>query len=269
MFSRGGLVRFSGVVFLAACLLIGSLGTVFAAVSDAYLFADATTPDTTSNPAPNATYAYVKPMAYNNIQVPAGILGLVQKHGYCAKIQNNSGNKIFVPIATLNEYKAFLDNVHTSIPDVTLSACTAAVATCANPPANATMCSSDEAAIAAELVPACSSPAGSAPKCQYVCNSGYFKNGMQCAPDEQECGYSNYGTSFLCMYYFGDSVVARWNNAVLYQANNLYPAKCAERIANFTYSNPLSSGSYYYWPKALRYNNSGLLVYEICRRRKS
>ncbi len=55
-----------------------------------------------------------------------------------------------------------------------------------NNPANASMCTGDNdpsANTAKALVATCSAPAGSAPKCEFTCNSGYVLSGGVCVPD--------------------------------------------------------------------------------------
>lgn len=55
---------------------------------------------------------------------------------------------------------------------------------CTNSPSNATVCQNDNTGLtqntSSTLVSSCSSPAGSAPKCEYTCSSGYTKQGSQC-----------------------------------------------------------------------------------------
>jgi hypothetical protein len=125
MFSQSRSARGFGTLFLAVCFLACFPMTAFATN---YAFSDSTAPDTTG-----VDNAYAHPASYDNVKVPKGKTGLVQANGLCAKIANGSPSEIFVPAKTAAEFTAFLNNAHTNIPLVTLSACTAAVS-CANPP---------------------------------------------------------------------------------------------------------------------------------------
>ena len=73
--------------------------------------------------------------------------------------------------------------------------CVASAYSCTGPdPANARLCTNDDVGLLADtnktLVPACSAPAGSSPKCEYTCGDGYTYNATsgQCDFVSSFCG---------------------------------------------------------------------------------
>ncbi|MCC7500455.1 hypothetical protein IT396_01475 [Candidatus Nomurabacteria bacterium] len=109
------------------------------------------------------------------------------------------GSYVFYPAARTSAYpswnnygKALVVNV---IP-ASVFTCTGAV------PSNATLCTADDTGLtsntARTLTSSCSIPRGSAPKCQYTCQSGYTIQGSTCEPNATCSGAHQLGTPPNC-----------------------------------------------------------------------
>lgn len=134
------------------------------------------------------TVGRIPAFAYGSI---AWVVGLVNPNPNCGtNAECVSGELVLVPP---DEYYVRLvdtSNDTTDKSDAPFSivseqpyACTGAV------PPHATLCAGDNSGLTMDtprmLVSACSSPAGSAPKCQYVCLAGYKRQGGACVPDQE------------------------------------------------------------------------------------
>lgn len=169
---RSKSARFSAVFFLAAWVLLGSSGIVFAD-EHRFNFNRSKEPDTL-----NIDAYEIQPTSFNDKKILIGKSLLVQKDDLCARIRNNSGKEIFVPVKTAGEFGAFLRNVTTNVPGVSLETC--ANARCRNLIANTTLCPAGERTANAVLVQTC----GTA-KCEYQCASPYhYSSGNCCEPEK-------------------------------------------------------------------------------------
>ncbi len=93
------------------------------------------------------------------------------------------GSYVFYPVARTSAYPSWNNYAKALVVNVipaSVFTCTGAV------PSNATLCTADDTGLtsntARTLTSSCSIPTGSAPKCQYTCQSGYTRQGSGCVP---------------------------------------------------------------------------------------
>jgi len=173
MFLRSKLARFSAVFFLIVWGLLGLSGIVFAD-DHRFNFNRSKEPDTL-----NIDDYELQPTSFNDKKILIGRSLLIQKDDLCARIMNNSAKEIFVPVKTASEFGAFLRNVTTNVPGVTLETCSNA--RCTGPvDGHASICPAGERTAPAVLVQTCTGP-----KCQYTCDSPYHYSSGHCCESEK------------------------------------------------------------------------------------
>lgn len=131
--------------------------------------------------------------------------------------------------------------------------------------ANAAMCSGDDTGLVANatktLVDACSLPAGSSPKCEMYCASGYYRSGSDCFPFACGASFTYQGKLYPTVQIgsqcwmakslnVGTRIDAYAENFVSNQADN---ASIEKYCYNDIEANCDTDGGLYTWDEAMQY----------------